>query len=209
MSGIKVAELGREMLQRIADATGLEHGTLVERGMLVTGSEAEVSYLVSVLRRFAANREHDEKVISLLLEDVEPGAVDPELMRQLRMEAAAREDFIRDVALLVSADLGELLGSRARNRSAMASRLKREGKLFAVTYRGVDLYPAAQIVDGKPSSAIPEILEAFSSDSPWTVALWLNAPSGWLDGEKPIQVLATEPDRVVRAAHKATEAPRF
>ena len=196
------------MLQRIADATGLEHGPVVEKGMLVTGSEAEVSYLVSVLLKFSANQERDEGMISLLLEDVQPGAMGPEQMLQLRMQAAAREDFIRDVALVDSADLGELLGSKARRRSAMASRLKREGKLLAITFRGVDLYPAAQIVEGKPSPAIPEILEAFSTGSPWTVALWLNAPSGWLDGEKPIDLLARDPGRVVRAAHKATEPLR-
>jgi hypothetical protein len=43
----------------------------------------------------------------------------------------------------------------------------------------------------------------------WTVALWLNEPSGWLDGKKPIRLIATEPDRIVRAARKATEPIRF
>ena len=209
MGDLTVQELGRETLERIADTVGFEHGTVLEKGMLVTGSEAEVSYLVSVVRRFVGKQERDERVISVLLEDVEPRVVGTEHLLQLRMQAAAREGFLRDVALLESAEVGELLGSTARNRSAMASRLKRQGKLFAITYRAVDLYPAAQIVDGEPSSAIPEILEAFSGGSRWTVALWLNAPSGWVDGKKPIDLLATDPDRVVRAAHKTTDAHRF
>ena len=130
-------------------------------------------------------------------------------MLQLRTQAAAREAFLRDVALLDSAGVGQLLGSTARNPSAMASRLKRKGRLFAVRYRGSDLYPAAQIVDGEPSPAVPELLRAFSGDSPWTLALWLNAPSGWLDGKKPIHLIPTEPDRVVRAARKTIEPIRF
>ena len=209
MADITVKELDRETLKRIADTIGFERGAVIEKGMLVTGSEAEVGYLVSAVRRFARKQERDEKVISLLLEGVKPGVMGLEHMLQLRRQAAARESFLRDVGLLDSSEVGELLGSEARNRSAMASRLKREGKLFAVTFRGADLYPAAQIVDGEPSSAIPEILEVFTCDSPWTVAVWLNAPSGWLDGEKPIELLATDPDRVVRAAHKSTEALRF
>ena len=209
MAETTVAELDREALRRIAQAVSVEPGPHVEKGMLVTGTEEQVSYLLRVVRTLAAKRERDEELINLLLKDVKPGVMGPEHMLQLRRQAAARESFLRNVALLDSGEVGELLGSEARNRSAMASRLKREGKLFALTYRGADLYPAAQIVDGEPSSAIPEILDTFSADSPWTVALWLDAPSGWLNGEKPIDLLATNPDWVVRAAHKATDAHRF
>ena len=209
MAKIKVRELGHDVLKEVANAARFEHVDATERGMLVTGPESEVSLLMWFIRTYAAQHVHDETVINVLLGDVEPGVMDPQRMLQLRSQAAARSRFIRDVALLDSAEVGELLGSEARNTSAMASRLKREGKLFAIPFRGVDYYPAAQIADGEPSSAIPRILEAFSGDSPWTVALWLNAPSGWLDGEKPIDFLVKSPDRVVRAAQKANEAQRF
>jgi len=91
----------------------------------------------------------------------------------------------------------------------MASWLKREGKLFAVTHRGVDLYPADQIVDGAPSPAIPKILDAFSSDSPWALALWMHASCGKLGGERPLSLLATEPDRVIEEARRSTKPVRF
>lgn len=110
MGDLTVQELGRETLKRIADTVGFEHGTVLEKGMLVTGSEAEVSYLVSVVRRFFGKQERDERVISVLLEDVEPRVVGTEHLLQLLMQAAAREGFLRDVALLESAEVGELLG---------------------------------------------------------------------------------------------------
>ena len=117
-------------------------------------------------------------MVDFLLQEAEPTVMDSEQGRQLRMQAEAREGFLQNVVLLDSSDVDKLLSSKAQDARGMASRLKRDGKLFAVTCRGVDLYPAAQIVDGEPSPAMPRILEPFFGDSPWTVPLWLNAPSG-------------------------------
>jgi len=204
-----VAELDRDALRRIARAAEVEGAGRGEEGMLVTGPEAEVRALLRVVRSLVTEAERSERLIEVLLENVEPGVMGEERMLRLHRQAEAREAFLEDVALLDSAEVGELLGSRARNTSAMASRLKRAGKLFAITYGGADLYPAVQIVDGEPSLAIPAILDAFSGDSPWALALWLNAPSGWLDGRRPLELLAEEPDRVVAAARRTTEARRF
>lgn len=202
-----VAELDRDALKRIARAG--EVASEGEEGLLVTGPEAEVRRLVRVVRSLISEAELNEQLLEVLLQHVEPGVVGEERLLQLRRQAEARESFLTNVPLLDSADVGELLGSKARNTSAMASRLKREGRLFAVTHRGVDLYPAAQIVDGEPSPAMPAIIDAFSGDSPWALALWLDAPSGWLAGRRPLELLATEPDRVVEAARKTTAAVGF
>lgn len=126
--------------------------------------------------------------------------------KQRRLYDAAREDFLTKVPLLSSHEVGDLLGSKAKDRSAVASRLKREGKLLAVRCRGVDMYPAFQIVDGRPLSAIEEVLGAFRSGGNWTAGLWLRAPSGWLGGERPLDLIRDEPERVVSAAHR-TAAP--
>jgi hypothetical protein len=209
MADTTVAELDREAMRRIARTARVNAEVQGEEGMLVTGPEAQIRDLLRIVRSLISEDERDEQLLDVLLQNVEPGVMGPEHMLQLRTQAEAREAFLKDVPLLDSASVAELLGSTARNTSAMASRLKREGKLFAITYRGVDLYPAAQIVDGEPSPFIPQILKAFSGDSPWTAALWLNAPSGWLGGKRPLDLLATEPDRVVQAARKTTEALRF
>lgn len=203
----RVAELDRDALKRIARAAEVDSEG--EEGLLVTGPEADVRRLVRIVRSLLSEAELSEQLLEVLLQHVEPGVMGEERMLQLRRQAEARESFLTGVPLIESAEVGELLGSKARNTSAMASRLKRDGKLFAITHRGVDLYPAAQIVDGEPSPAMPAILDAFSGDSPWALALWLDAPSGWLGGSRPLDLLATEPDRVVEAARKATESVRF
>ena len=208
MADIVVTELDRGAVRRIARTARVKLGSQVEKGILVTGPEAQIHAVLQIVLSLLSEDVRDNQLIDTLLQDVEPAVMGPEHVVQLRKQAQAREGFLQGVVLIDAANVGHLLGSEAQNTSALARRLKREGKLFAITHRGVDLYPAAQIVDGEPSPAIPEILEAFPTGSPWTVALWLNAPSGWLNGEKPIDLLARDPDRVVRAAYKATEALR-
>lgn len=175
-------------------------------GVLVSGPAAGVNHVIRVLRSFFHQQERDEQLVDLLLQDIEPGLIGPEHMKQLHLQAEARQEFLTRVPLLSSVEVGSLLGSTAKNRSAMASRLKREGKLFAVPHRGADYFPAFQIMNGEPHPAIEAVLEAFEGASAWTVALWFQAPSGWLGGERPVDWLRDEPERVVDAAHK-TAAP--
>jgi len=129
--------------------------------------------------------------------------------QQRRLRDEARYAFLTQVPLLDSRAVGEMLGSRAKNPSAMASRLKQEGKLFAVRHRGVDLYPAFQFVDGRPLPAVAGVLEAFRKESDWTVALWFSAPSGWLVGRRPIDLVQGDPARVVDAANRTMDRSAF
>ncbi len=192
--------------------TTVDRGTVrrvtgdADQGVLVSGPAAGVDHVIRVLRSFFHQHDRDEQLVDLLLQDVEPGLMGPEHIKQLHLQAEAREEFLTEVPLLSSVEVGSLLGSTAKNRSAMASRLKREGKLFAVPHRGADHFPAFQIVSGEPHPAIEAVLRAFEEESPWTVALWFQAPSGWLGGERPMDRLRGEPERVVDAAHR-TAAP--
>lgn len=204
--GIKYTQLDRHVLRVVAEAAHSPETGKAEQGVLVVGPEAEVDSLLKLVRTLLALGDRDEQLVDLLLQDVEPGMIDDAHLTQLHRQARARAAFLTEVPLLDSRGVGELLGSTARNTSAMASRLKRSGRLVAVTHKGVDLYPAAQIVGGEPSPAIERILDAFEGDSAWTVALWLHAPSSWLGGDRPLDLLAEDPDRVIEAARKTTEA---
>ncbi len=209
MSDTRVADLDRKAVRRLARSAGVVGSDAAEEGFFVTGPVARVRALRQVVRAALIEGERNDQLLDLLLENVEPAVMGPERLLQLRMQAEARRAFLQEVPLLDSAGVGDVLGSTARNRASMANRLKREGKLLAVAHRGVDLYPVEQIIDGVPSPAIPAIREAFSKDTPWSLALWMNAPSPWLGGEKPRKVLASDPDRVVEAARRATDIDRF
>jgi hypothetical protein len=201
---IQYTPLGRRDLKRASRAVDAPDTGEAELGVLVAGSEADVARLLRLVRTLLDQGSRDEQLMELLLQDVQPRVMEPEHLEQLRLQAKARAAFLTEVPLLTSREVGELLGSTAENTSAMASRLKRGNRLFALTHRGVDLYPAAQIVGGEPSPAMEGILKAFEGEPAWTVALWLHAPSGWLGGRRPLDVLAEDPGAVAEAACRTT-----
>ena len=126
----------------------------------------------------------------------------PEVIDQARRNARARAQFLDEFPVLEASQVHALYGSRARNKSALAARWRAEGKVFAVDERGRLLYPAFQFdSQGRPRAVIAEVLTALGRHvGAWQVALWMTAPNGWLDGARPLDLLATAPERVVDAA---------
>jgi hypothetical protein len=127
-------------------------------------------------------------------------------LQQLRTQAAARHAWLQSVELLTSAMVGDLGGSSARNPSALASRWKAEGRIFAVPSGRTDLFPAFQFdTFGQPRPVVAAVLGHLGRESDWARALWWTAPSGWLGGRRPIDVLDQDPEAVVEAARRAAE----
>lgn len=113
-----------------------------------------------------------------------------------------------------AAEVSRKLGSSADNASHLTS-LRREGKLLGVylpspapSYR----YPKWQFgKDGLPIGLLPEILAVlrnnglFNMDaqhrtSGWGEVEWFRSRHALLNGERPADVLATDPSAVLRAA---------
>lgn len=126
---------------------------------------------------------------------------------QARRNALARAELAREFGLLTSIEVAGLAGSRARNRAALANRWKQERRLFAVPHGGQQLWPGFQLdEEGQPRPVIAEVLEILGPElPPWQVALWFTGRSGWLDGERPVDLLASEPARVIEAARREGE----
>ncbi len=152
--------------------------------------------------------ELSERNMELLVEAMLP-ANDPMSAVRSKIEAdnaRARVKFVESVPCLTSADLAELAGHNARNKSATGSRWKAEKKVFSVQLRGRELFPAFQFVDGKPAPAIAKVLEALPPQmSPWQVAFWFVSSNPWLDGKVPSANLGRTA-LVVEAARKLGEA---
>lgn len=109
--------------------------------------------------------------------------------------------------LLTGAEVGELRGSRAHNRSEAASALARAGKVVQVRRGGQARYPGCQFDEGgRPHPVMPQLVSLFS-EAGWShesVALWLAAPNGYLAQQCPADLLETRPPAVVDAAQQAT-----
>lgn len=145
-------------------------------------------------------------LVNQLAEDLTPSQVPPPaLLLQARRSAAAREQLLREWGALEASEVADLAGSRAKNRSALASRLAAEGKLFWVPWAGRQVYPAFQLDhDGQVRPLIARVLQALPSErSAWFTALWFCAVSPSLDA-RPVDLLddVEQQERIVEAARE-------
>jgi len=93
------------------------------------------------------------------------------------------------------------------NRAALASRWRRKGRIFSVNFRGATLYPAFQFDNkGQPRPVIARIARALGNQgSEWQLALWLTSSVGWLNAQRPVDLLETDPEAVAEAADQEAE----
>jgi hypothetical protein len=129
-----------------------------------------------------------------------------ETVLQAWRNAEARASLVREFGVLTGQQVADLAGSRAINRAALASRWKRKGRIFSVDFRGEALYPAFQFDKGQPRPVIARIVRVLGSrGSEWQLALWLTSSVGWLDGQRPVDLLETNPEAVAEAADREAE----
>ena len=135
----------------------------------------------------------------------------PAFIDQARRNAEARAAFLREYEVLDADQIHAVYGSKARNRSALAARWRSDKKIFAVQRGGRFLYPAFQFdAQGLPRKVISKVLAALGNAvGGWQTALWFVTPNGWLDGEKPVDLLDRKPDAVLDAAADVAEPPVY
>lgn len=168
---------------------------LAERTLRVLGRSV-------VINRAARQEERIERLIEAIIEEEPLSATDEALDLD---NAALRARYLETVPTYSAADLHALAGSVAANRGALAFGWKKEGRAFAVPYKGADRFPRFQFTDGQPRPVIRHILRALPEVmSPWQVALWFASGNGWLGGAAPADRLA-DTEKVVAAAGRMRE----
>jgi len=93
-------------------------------------------------------------------------------------------------------------GSRARNAGALASRWRKEGRIFSVEVDNAARFPGFQFdAAGRPRPVIADVLAALDGClGGWELALWFTSDNGWLGARRPVDLLESAPGRVVDAA---------
>ena len=122
---------------------------------------------------------------------------------QAQRNAEARAALQDEFGLLTSAETARAAGARAKNTSSLASRWRKDRRVFAVPGSdGARLYPGFQFdYSGQPLPVIALIISAFGSAlDGWSLALWFVGSNGWLGGERPVDVL--DDDQVIVAAQQ-------
>lgn len=175
--------------------------------VLVVGNPELTARVADFTRVLAATDLHNERLVDAMF--TLQGTASPAAATQQQRNAAAREELLNEFGLHDSERIAEDAGSKARNRSATASRWLSENRIFAVDHRGANLFPGFQFgPEGQPRPVIKRVLDVFAPYglSGWEIALWFTTATGWLDDDRPVDLLIKSPDDVVEAARHAFEA---
>lgn len=169
--------------------------SLADEGREILAYAAVLEHLVRECRTF-------ERMIDAMLPDT-PLPTPPAVL-QARRNAEAREKLIRDFGVLSSVDVASLAGSRAKNKASLANRWKQEGRIFSVPHRGSIYFPSFQFdAEGHPRKAVAGVVKALGAKiSEWGLGLWFTAGNGWLADRRPVDLLESDPQRVVEAAER-------
>lgn len=169
---------------------------------------AEIADLVRAARSALRRRRTSSQQMMEALLPQQQLAVSPGVGSQVRRNAQARAELAEEFGVLSSAEVATRAGSRASNAAALASRWRKERRVFGVPVGDSLRYPGFQFdSEGRPLAVVAEVLaELAEALSPWELALWFTGANGWLGGVRPVDVLTTEPAQVSEAArHLAAE----
>lgn len=131
----------------------------------------------------------------------------PQLARAVQAEQNLYEKVEREFGLLSTAEVGTRMGSRSSAKRNAALDARSAGRLVALRRGRYLLFPGFQFAaDGSPLPVVG-VLAAISrrlGRSETGLIQWLCSPSGYLDGDRPVDHL-DEPELVISVANNAFE----
>jgi hypothetical protein len=132
-------------------------------------------------------------------------------VEQARRNAEARSTFLAEFPTLSSSEVADLVGSRSRNRAALAHGWRKQGRIFSIAVGRQQRYPLFQfdMEAGEPKPVIAKVIALLrrAGVEGWQIALWFTGALSRLDDRRPIDVLDVEPERVVDAAGSVQDIP--
>lgn len=168
-----------------------------------------IGQLAMSLREYFTE-EFSQKKMQELVENFAPSQVaKPHLLREAVMESRARKAVLNSGDWLTAAQVAELAGFSPRNPSAQPNKWKSQGQIFAISHKGTDYYPGFALnpdTDYRPYKMMAKIIAVFSgAKHGWGMAYWFQSANSFLGGQKPQDLLARKPERVLDAAYDALE----
>ena len=152
----------------------------------------------------AKQRRQFDQLVDLLLGDSSPAPID---IAKARKRAGALRAVFQGTEWLTAPQISELAGLGVANPFGTVNRWKQRRKLFALKHDGQDHYPRYLFGDDfRPLAAAEKVLSALAGFSASRLASWFESRNGLLGGQRPREVLATDPERVIEAAHRALDA---
>ncbi|BCQ29008.1 hypothetical protein NK8_71980 (plasmid) [Caballeronia sp. NK8] len=154
--------------------------------------------------------EQGEEQLKLLLRAVTPVVPVPEhTLREAAMRKAGMKRVLEASDWLTAAQIAQLAELSGSNPSQQPNRWKHDGMVFAVDINGKDHFPAYGLDPDRkyrPRRAMTDVLKAFgNSKDGWALAFWFASVNSYLGGARPLDVLQSDPKRVIEAAEAEVE----
>jgi hypothetical protein len=131
---------------------------------------------------------------------------EPAITRAVQAEHNLYARIEAEFGLLTSTEAGKRMGSRSRAPRNLAATAHRNDQLVAVRRGNQLAYPGFQFgPDGQPLAVIGRLRETAEANE-WSEAglvQWLCSPTTYLNGDRPVDHLTEDPDRVVTVASDA------
>ena len=131
---------------------------------------------------------------------------EPAIARAVQAEHNLYARIDAEFGMLSSADAGRRMGSRSSAPRNLATTAHRAGTLVAVHRGNYLAYPGFQFdTDGQPLTVIARLRDVAEAAG-WSEAglvQWLCAPTTYFDGDRPVDHLIADPDRVLAVAKEA------
>lgn len=193
-----------------------EIGELAER--LQVPPEAIASawerVVVAALEQGRSVSEARGRLVDVLLDGLDlRGSVPQPVVDQAHKVAARRRRLVEEGAWSV-ADLAAVREVTAGAVHTWLGRQRDADRLFTVS-SGRETYVPALLLDeaAEPYEGLDEVIGPLkhAGMDPWALWVWLDTPSGWLDGQRPADLIPEgQVERVARAAadKSATAAAR-
>jgi hypothetical protein len=165
-------------------------------------AERVIHQVVEFLPQLIQERQEEtlKKMVNLLLTDVTPSKAARE---QARMLIEAKTAILNSGDFLPATEVAKLAGFSSTNLSVQPNKWKRSREIFAIQHGREDYLPlyALNQADHRPRREMAEILDVFGdAKDGWGLAFWFAGINSFLDDERPQDVLATDPERVIAAA---------
>jgi hypothetical protein len=139
-----------------------------------------------------------------LLEALTPDVpLSPNKLIEAGMFAQAIKGILESRDFAKAADIAEAAHFSKSNPSSQPNRWKKAGLIFAVPYKGTDLYPiyALDFKDGaRPLPIMEKILHVLAAKDDWQKAFWFGSVNSYLHNKMPKDLLRSKPQEVLRAA---------
>jgi hypothetical protein len=139
-----------------------------------------------------------------LLEALTPDVpLSPNKLIEAGMLANAIKGILESNDFAKAADIAEAAHFSKSNPSSQPNRWKKAGLIFAVSYKGTDLYPIYALefkYGARPLPIMENILHIFADKDDWQKAFWFGSVNSYLHNKMPKDLLRSKPHEVLRAA---------